>query len=115
MAGLDLMHKRLWILIISRHQVWGQVLPARRSFTSGGGNLDFSMTNKINPGDIFSHHKRSDKYEIVCLATLEANHEPMVVYKALYGEGQIWIRSVEEFLEEVEWEGERVKRFKKIS
>jgi len=54
-------------------------------------------------------------YVIVAVGLLEENEEPAVVYKALYGEGLIWIRSLSNFLEEVEQEGVKVSRFKKIS
>lgn len=65
----------------------------------------------MQPGNVFEHYKRGGRYEIVCLALLEATGENMVVYKALYDDGQIWIRPLEEFVEEVEWEGKRVRRF----
>ena len=41
--------------------------------------------------------------------------EKMVVYQALYGEGEIWVRPYEMFLETVERDGKVMPRFTKIS
>lgn len=39
----------------------------------------------------------------------------MVVYQALYGEGEIWVRPYEMFFETVERDGKVMPRFTKIS
>ena len=41
--------------------------------------------------------------------------EKMVVYQALYGEGEIWVRPYEMFFETVERDGKVMPRFTKIS
>ena len=41
--------------------------------------------------------------------------EKMVVYQTLYGEGEIWVRPYEMFLETVERDGKVMPRFTKIS
>ena len=38
----------------------------------------------------------------------------MVVYKALYGDGDIWIRPYDMFIEEVKIDGKTVDRFKLV-
>ncbi len=52
------------------------------------------------------------------LAFAVANHsetlEKMVVYKALYGDGEIWVRPLEMFLETVEIDGKAIERFEYI-
>lgn len=62
---------------------------------------------------IYKHFK-GNKYEVLGMATHSETLEEMVVYKALYGEGGIWVRPVGMWEEEVEHEGKIVKRFEKI-
>ena len=40
--------------------------------------------------------------------------EELVVYKALYGERQIWVRPLKMFLEEVEVDGKKIPRFSPV-
>lgn len=40
--------------------------------------------------------------------------EEMVVYRALYGDGELWVRPLKMFLEEVEVNGQKVSRFQFI-
>ena len=35
----------------------------------------------------------------------------MVVYRALYGEGRLWVRPAKMFFETIERDGKRIKRF----
>lgn len=53
------------------------------------------------PGEIYRHFKNR-MYEIVTIAYHSENEEPMVVYRALYGEQKTWVRPLEMFLEEVD-------------
>lgn len=71
------------------------------------------MTHKseITPGAIFTHYKNKD-YEIVTLAFDESTTDPVVVYRALYGEKQVWVRRLESFCETIAYEGRDVERFK---
>ncbi|MBX4215973.1 DUF1653 domain-containing protein [Candidatus Parcubacteria bacterium] len=69
----------------------------------------------LRPGDRYVHYRMPDQpYEIVSVGLLESNEEPAVVYKALYGKGLIWIRTLSNFLEPVEHEGNKVPRFRKL-
>lgn len=56
-------------------------------------------------------HYKGNEYEVIGIAKHSETLEDMVVYKALYGEGQIWVRPLNMFLEEVEVEGRKVPRF----
>lgn len=56
-------------------------------------------------------HYKGNEYEVLGVAKHTETLEEMVVYRALYGDGQIWVRPVEMFLEEVEREGKKVSRF----
>ncbi|MCI0620036.1 DUF1653 domain-containing protein [Candidatus Wolfebacteria bacterium] len=48
------------------------------------------------------------------IAKHSENLEELVVYRALYGEHGLWVRSLEMFLEEVEIEGKKIPRFRFI-
>jgi hypothetical protein len=56
-------------------------------------------------------HFKGKEYEVLFLANHSETGEKMVVYKALYGEGEIWVRPLSMWEEEVEVEGKKVKRF----
>ena len=50
------------------------------------------MTNPaIKPNTIWQHYK-GNRYEVIALATHSETLEPLVVYRALYGEGGVWVR-----------------------
>jgi hypothetical protein len=54
-------------------------------------------------------HYKGGLYELVCMATLEADLSEMVVYRA--ADGAIWTRPKEVFFQLVEVDGELVPRF----
>ena len=56
-------------------------------------------------------HFKGGKYEVLGVAKHSESGEELVVYRALYGEGGLWVRPLPMFLEEVEWGGERQPRF----
>ena len=60
-------------------------------------------------------HFKGNEYEIVAVAKDSETLEPLVVYKALYGEGQVWVRPYEMFFETIERNGNVFKRFEEIS
>jgi hypothetical protein len=49
---------------------------------------------------IYKHFK-GNEYEVENIATDSETQEPIVVYKALYGENKLWVRPAKMFLEEV--------------
>lgn len=59
---------------------------------------------------IYKHYK-GNKYELLHIATHSETLEKMVVYKALYGEGDIWVRPLSMWDEKVLVDGKYVKRF----
>ena len=65
------------------------------------------------PTGKYRHYKGND-YEVVGVATHSETHEPMVVYRPLYGEGALWVRPLAMFMEEVTVDGKTVPRFAKI-
>jgi hypothetical protein len=54
-------------------------------------------------------HYKGGLYELVCMATLEADLSEMVVYRA--ADGSIWTRPKDVFFQLVEVDGQLVPRF----
>ena len=69
-----------------------------------------SMRVRI-PKGIYRHYKGS-RYEVQGLAIHSETMEPMVIYKALYGPGEIWTRPAQMWNEEVALpDGSKTRRF----
>jgi ADP-ribose pyrophosphatase YjhB (NUDIX family) len=64
-------------------------------------------------GGRYRHSKSGKEYTVVDLAVLEETETAAVVYRAEYGERLSWIRTVENFTEEVEVGGKRIPRFER--
>ena len=64
---------------------------------------------EIKPG-IYRHFK-GNLYELIGIARHSETLEPMVVYRALYGEGGYWVRPAAMWNETVEREGKSFERF----
>lgn len=62
---------------------------------------------------IYEHFK-GNRYELLYIANHSETLEKMAVYKALYGQGGIWVRPLSMWEEEVEFEGRKVPRFKYV-
>jgi hypothetical protein len=56
-------------------------------------------------------HFKGNEYEVIALATHSETGESMVVYRALYGDGGVWVRPVSMWDESVERDGKVYKRF----
>lgn len=56
-------------------------------------------------------HFKGNEYELICVAKHSETLEPMVVYRALYGERGIWVRPVSMWTESVDREGGPLPRF----
>lgn len=59
-------------------------------------------------------HFKGNEYEVLAIATHSETLEKMVVYRALYGEGGIWVRPLEMFEGTVERDGRVTRRFEEI-
>ena len=46
-------------------------------------------------------HFKGNEYEVICIARHSETGEPIVVYKALYGDGAIWCRLANMWYEQV--------------
>ncbi|MEZ4510000.1 MAG: DUF1653 domain-containing protein [Eubacteriales bacterium] len=56
-------------------------------------------------------HFKGNEYEVLYLAKHSETLEPMVVYRALYGEHGVWVRPARMWNETVERDGQVFTRF----
>ena len=59
-------------------------------------------------------HFKGNEYEVVDFAKDSETTEKMVIYRALYGEKELWVRPYEMFREIIERDGKKIRRFEKI-
>ena len=59
-------------------------------------------------------HYKGNEYEVLCVASHSETLEPMVVYRALYGDNQVWVRPLDMWNEKVLVDGVETVRFKFI-
>ena len=63
----------------------------------------------IKPGRY--RHFKGNEYEVLCTAHHSETMEEMVVYRALYGDGGVWVRPAAMWNEQVERGGKIYTRF----
>ena len=56
-------------------------------------------------------HFKGKEYEVLAIAKHSETLEEMVVYRALYGAGDVWVRPLAMFEEQVEKDGKVFPRF----
>ncbi len=71
------------------------------------------MAEVIQIGARYRHYK-GNEYTVLAIARHSETLEEMVVYKALYGDGQIWVRPCRMFIESVTVNGTPFPRFLRI-
>jgi len=59
-------------------------------------------------------HFKGGEYEVLGIAKHSETQEEMVVYRALYGDNELWVRPIEMFLETIERDGKTLQRFEYI-
>ncbi len=59
-------------------------------------------------------HFKGNEYEVIDVARHSETLEELVVYRALYGEGGLWVRPAQMWNEMVTRDGRTFKRFEKI-
>ena len=59
-------------------------------------------------------HFKGNLYEVIGVARHSETLQEMVVYKALYGDGDMWVRPSEMWDELIERDGKTIKRFELI-
>ena len=70
-------------------------------------------TEMILPGKY--RHFKGNEYEVLFVAKLTETEELMVVYRALYGDHDIWVRPASMWNEIIERDGKTFRRFERIS
>lgn len=60
---------------------------------------------------IYEHFK-GNRYRVIGVARHSETLEEMVIYQALYGKEDVWVRPLSMFLEIVEINGQKIPRFK---
>ena len=73
--------------------------------------MDEDKTGRV--GRTFRHFK-GNRYRLEGFAKDSETLEEMVVYRALYGEGDIWVRPAKMFFETIERDGRTMKRFEPV-
>ena len=64
---------------------------------------------ELKPGKY--RHFKGGEYELIGIAKHSETLEPMVVYRALYGEGGLWVRPASMWTETVDRDGYHGPRF----
>jgi len=72
------------------------------------------MARELVISGIYRHYKRGDLYKALHLATDSDTEKPTVVYQAQYGEGRVFTRDLDVFLEKVTVDGEKKERFELV-
>ena len=67
------------------------------------------METQIKTGKY--RHFKGNEYEVLCIAKHSETLEPLVVYRALYGAGEIWVRPASMWNEVIERDGKTFPRF----
>ncbi len=77
------------------------------------GPLSFQEAETAIPPGTYRHFK-GNLYQVLCVARHSETTEPMVVYRALYGEGGVWTRPASMWLETVTRDGQTFQRFTRV-
>jgi hypothetical protein len=67
---------------------------------------------ELTPGRY--RHFKGGEYEVIDVARDSETEQPMVIYRALYGDFGLWVRPLAMFTEMIERDGVRVRRFERI-
>ena len=59
-------------------------------------------------------HFKGNRYRLEGFAKDSETMEELVVYRALYGDGGLWVRPAKMFFETIERDGRRIRRFELV-
>ena len=88
---------------------FGEEVTHENEYTNAAISRKRLEVPNIAPGRY--RHFKGKEYEVLGMARHSETQEPMVVYRALYGEGGVWVRPAMMWNEKVEHEGNLVARF----
>jgi hypothetical protein len=71
------------------------------------------LAKSIEVGSMYEHYKGM-RYKILGVGRHSETLEELVVYQALYGDGDIWVRPLGMFLEEIVIKGQSRPRFTRV-
>jgi hypothetical protein len=71
------------------------------------------VTDVVVASGRYRHYKGND-YEVMGTARHSETRELMVVYRPLYGEGELWVRPAAMFVEDVVIDGKAQPRFARL-
>lgn len=60
-------------------------------------------------------HFKGNLYDLIGKVRHSETQEQMVLYRALYGEGGLWVRPYQMFFDTIEREGQEFKRFEYVN
>lgn len=63
----------------------------------------------------YYRHFKGGVYRLIGIAKDSETQEEMVVYQAMYGERQMWVRPAKMFFGKVEKDGKEIARFEEIT
>ena len=65
------------------------------------------------PTGVYGHYK-GNNYDVIGVATHSENDTKLVVYRPMYGAGDLWVRPLAMFTESVIVDGQSVPRFARL-
>ena len=71
--------------------------------------MDINSTAEIKLGKY--RHFKGNEYEVLYIGKDSETLEPVVVYRALYGDNSVWVRPARMWNETVERDGKTYQRF----
>lgn len=76
--------------------------------------MTYEEAIKVIPAGHYRHFK-GNYYKVLSIVRHSETGEPMVLYQALYDNGALWVRPVDMWNEEIEYEGHSCPRFHPLS
>lgn len=114
-VNIDVMPKSSMILLANDGSLkieFDNIKPQDKPIETSKEDDDILLPEEITLGKY--RHFKGNEYEVVGFAKDSETTQKMVIYKALYGEQELWVRPYEMFKEIIERDGKKIRRFTKI-